>query len=172
MFKFPPKVLKAFDILVVKTEVFSGAILTVEPILDGVFTVGSSFDYVWMISKGRLVCTETTTGEVVELRKGESTLTKSFSKGEWRMQVMEDTESLCVSPFLNETTSQITNKVAPFAMLSGQNKAISKDSKLFLGSGSLQIDDRTFNSPAQIRFSKGNKIVHANEDSFGFFILT
>jgi len=172
MFKSHPKVLKAFDLMVVKTESFSGSTVTVEPILENVFTVGSTFDYVWMISKGHLVCRETTSGEIIEFRKGESTLTKPFSKGEWRMFFMEDTESLCISPFLNETKTQIPNKVAPFALLSGQDLEIPKDSRLFLGSGSLQIDDRTLNSPAQLRFSKGNKIVHANEDSFGFFILT
>jgi hypothetical protein len=161
---------KAFDLVVTKIFFPAGSVNTIDPIIDNIFQVGTSFEYIWLHTKGRAVATETTTGEVIEREKNDCTSTKPYPRGEWKINFVEDLEILCLSPFMNESKKPLHNKVSPFVLLSNQSLEIPKDSKLFLGVGSIKINEKTINAPAQIHFSSEIKTVQANVDSYGFFV--
>jgi len=162
---------KAFDLIVTKGILPQGSVVSADPLVNNVFPVGTVFEYIWLYTKGRVLGVETTSGATLERVKNDCTLTKPFPQGEWRSSFVEDTEILCISPYLNPSKIPLANYVAPFVLLAQQSVEVPKDAKLFIGSGEIQINERTIAAPTQIRFSSGTKQVTAKQDTYGFYIL-
>lgn len=162
---------KAFDLVVTKVAFPQGIVTSSDPIVANVFPVGTTFDYVWLYTKGKVLGVETTSGETLERVKNDCTLTKPFPQGEWRTEFLQDTEILCLSPYLNTAKLPLSNYVTSFVLLAQQSVEIPKDTKLFIGSGEIQINERTITAPTQIRFSSGAKQVTAKQDTYGFYVL-
>lgn len=162
---------KAFDLVVTKSVLPQGCVVSADPLVNNVFPVGTVFEYVWLYTKGQTLAVETTSGATLERVKNDCTLTKPFPQGEWKASFLTDTEILCLSPHLNPSKIPLANYVSPFVLLAQQSVEVPKDTKLFIGSGEIQINERTITAPTQIRFSSGTKQVIAKQDTYGFYVL-
>jgi hypothetical protein len=161
---------KAFNIVVTKTMFPAGVITCTDPLVNNVFQIGSTPSFVWLYTKGRCFGVNTETGQKLNWVPGDCSLVSPYPKGEWRAEFEEDTEVLCVSPFMNPSNLPLSNWLTPFVLKAGETTTLELGTKLFIGVGKLRVDEKLFLSPAQIRFSSGGKAVSAEEDTYGFIV--
>lgn len=163
-------VYKAFSVIVVKTVFPAGVVTCTEPLVNNVFQIGSTPSFVWMYTKGRCFGVNTETGQKLNWVPGDCSLVSPYPKGEWRAEFEEDTEVLCISPFMNPSKLPLSDWVTPFILKAGETTALELGTKLFIGVGKLRVDQKSVSSPAQIRFASGGKDVYAEEDTYGFIV--
>ena len=161
---------KAFDLVVTRTTFPAGIVTSMDPMLNNVFQVGTTPSFVWLYTKGRCSGTNTETGQKISRVPGDCTLISPYPRGEWRAEYEEDTELLCISPFMNLEKLPLSDWVTHFVLKAGGTTTLKLGAKLFVGVGKLQIEDKTFVSPSQIRLASGSKVVTAVEDTYGFII--
>lgn len=161
---------RAFGIAVALTQFDKGEKVVLEPIVDNIFQVGPNFGFVWYNIVGDDLLTNTITGEQIERPAGTCTLTSPIPIGEWRMEIPEDMQVLCASPFLNTGMLPLANHMADFKVLSGEQRLMPGNTKLFLGYGSLTVEGKTITGPQQILFKSGAKQITAITNCYGFIV--
>jgi hypothetical protein len=161
---------RAFGIIVSKTLFSKGEVVVLDPIINNVFQIGPSFGFVWYNTVGDDLLTNTVTGEQIVRPAGTCTLTAPIPYGEWRMEIPEDLETLCVNPFMNQNMLPLADHMVEFKMSAGESRLIPSNTKLFLGSGKLTVEGKTIEGPNQILFKSGAKQVTATTDCYGFII--
>jgi hypothetical protein len=162
---------RAFGIVVSRTLFVKDEVVVLDPIINNVFQVGPSFSFVWYNTAGDDLLVNTVTGEQLARPVGTCTLTTPIPYGEWRMQIPEDMEVLCVSPFMNANMLPLSAHMVEFKLLSGAQTVIPHGTKLFLGSGKLTVESKTIEGPNQILFKSGDKTVTASTNCYGFIIV-
>jgi hypothetical protein len=162
---------RAFGIVVERTVFKQGELITLDPIINNVFQVGSNFGFVWYNTVGDDLLVNTVTGEQLPRPVGTCTLTAPIPNGEWRMQIPEDMEVLCVSPFMNQSMLPLATHIVEFKLNAGTQTVVPHGTKLFLGSGKLTVEGKTIEGPNQILFKSGDKTVTASTNCYGFIIV-
>lgn len=161
---------KAFDLVVAITKLTQGETFVLDPVVDNIFQAGPNFGFVWYNTVGNDVLTNTVTGEQIARSAGTCTLTEPIPTGEWRTEVAEDLEVLCVSSFMNQNKLPIHAYLTQFKLLSQNQLTVPHGTKLFLGHGSLVIEGKTITGPQQILFKSGDKQVTASTNCYGFYV--
>lgn len=161
---------RAFGISVALTSIARGEIIILDPIVNNVFQIGPNFGFVWYNTVGDDLLTNTVTGEQVSRPAGTCTLTNPIPNGEWRMEVPEDLQVLCASPFVNPNALPLSNYLSDFKLLSQNQLTIPHGTKLFLGHGALVIEGKTITGPQQILFKSGDRQVTASTNCYGFYV--
>jgi hypothetical protein len=162
---------KAFNLIVTKTYFPAGIVTSMDPMINNVFQIGSTPSFVWLYTKGRCSGTNTKTGEKFTWVPGDCSLVSPYPQGEWRADFEEDTELLCINPFMNQLKLPLADWVTHFTLKAGEATTIPTGTKLFLGVGSLQVESKIFSTPSQIHFASGSKSVIAVNDVYGFIVL-
>lgn len=162
---------RAFGITVTLVSYTKGEVITIDPAVENIFTVGPNFGFVWYNVVGNDVLTNTQTGEKIDRPVGTCTLTSPIPIGEWRTELPENMTLLCASPFLNVDMVPLASHMTQFKLDAGEQTEIEIGAKLFLGQGALLIDGKTISGPQQIHFKSGTKTVTAQNNCYGFFIV-
>jgi hypothetical protein len=160
---------RAFGYLLTKNTLRAGEKhIASEPVFDSVFSVGDRFPYVWLYTKGSDVLVNVDTQEQIVRNAGDSTFTKPYPKGAWRTTMPEDLELWCISAFANPNKKLTPPEITIFSLGDGLQKTVVQGTKLFIASGSLEIDSKTVGPTRQISFVSGDKTVTAVGDVYGF----
>jgi hypothetical protein len=162
---------RAFGIAIAITSFTKGEAVTMDPVINNIFTVGSDFGYVWYNIVGDDLLVNTNTSEQLPRPAGGCTLTTPIPLGTWRMEVPEDMQVLCINPFVNANKLPLSEHVAVFKLLSGEQTTVPHNSKLFLGHGTCKIDNKTIEGPQQVLFKSGDKTIVAQSNCYGFYVL-
>lgn len=160
----------AFELICIEMFVKSDDILNVGYITNNIITVGSSFDFVTLQKKGTVTFENLSTGEQKISNVGDTNFDVPLEPGEWKINFSEDYEYFCFGPTENGNYLPLRSKLVPFKLMANQSVEIEQGKKLFLGFGSLTINNKTYSGVNRISFSSGNKTVTAIEDSYGFFV--
>jgi len=142
-----------------------------EPVFNNVFSVGESFPYLWLYTKGTDVLVNVDTQETITRTAGQSTVENPFPIGTWRTTLPENLEFWCISGFSNPNKNPPIPNTAIFSLLDGQETVVPHGTKLFLASGALQIGTAVIPFGKQIEFKSGDRAVSAIGDAYGFIFL-
>ena len=156
-----------FGYVIVRNELTAGEVFTDQTIKENKYIVDEKFKTVWLQTKGHIHDVEDNTGATQDRYAGDSTLIKPEPIGHWTMQIVEDAVVFCLSPVVNENKYPQAPDVIHVAIAAGQTREFAKDSKLFLASGTLTVEGKTFDGPKQIRFASSAKTVTAVTNCYG-----
>lgn len=162
---------RAFDLIISITKLTQGETFVLDPVIDNVFQIKPNFPFVWYNTVGNDLLINTVTGEQLPRPVGTCTLTEPIPPGEWRTEVPENLELLCVNPFINANKLPLAAHMGEFKLLSGAQTVVPHGTKLFLGRGKLTVESKTIEGPNQILFKSGDKTVTANTNCYGFIIV-
>lgn len=161
---------KGFDLVIAKVFLPVGVPVNIEPILQNVFTASPNFGFIWLVVQGSVEYKNVDTGETINWSKFDSTLSKPFTTGEWQATILEDIECLCINQHMNLNKFPIKDYVEVFTLEKNNNCELLQGTQLFLGSGELQIDNKVFVGPRQIKITTENKTAQALTDAVGYIV--
>ena len=175
------KVYRAFGYIITKTEFNVGDALTedVGYCVANRFKVdkevnfhlkqdevdATEYNHIWLITKGKVNCVVEETGYEYSRTAGWCILTDGSPFGTIQGDIVEELDLFCIAPNLNLNKIPIVPKVTFFKLLQGEIVEI-EDTKLFLASGIININDNIINTTTQVRISD-KKRVQALVDSYG-----
>lgn len=161
-----------FGYIVVQNKLQAGETgIISEPVFENVFSVGESFPFLWLYTKGTDVLINVNTQGSISRTAGQSTLTDPFPIGTWRTTLPENLEFWCISGYSNPNKNPPLPNVAIFSLLNEQQTVVSHGTRLFLASGALEIGSSTIPFGKQIAFTSGDRTVTAIGDAYGFIFL-
>jgi len=160
----------AFGFVVAITKFAKDEIVTMDPVVDNLISVDATFRFIWYNISGSSVLVNQQTGERLVREQGSCTLTDPEPHGSWRLEIPEDLEVLCVSPFMNSDKLPLSAHFAKFYLSANEQTVVPQGAQLFLGRGDLLIEDKVLSGPRQIRFSSSEKTVVAQTDCYGLMV--
>jgi hypothetical protein len=163
----------AWEIICGLVSVRVGEIINTEPFVDNKVLIGENPTYVTLHTKGIITFENIKTGEKKTFREGDFyPFDDSLSPGEYKLLFDEDIEHLCISPFTADNVKYhpLKEKISPFKLMNGNSIIIEQDKRLFLVKGHIIIGEKHFKDINRIKFHSEDKLVVAQEDSYGFFI--
>jgi len=136
------------------------------------YTKGEQFDVVstqgsktfLFGTKGDITVTDKLTGRVIETRRAGWTNNGINENQEYTNLVNEDAECWCYDPKLNK---DFIPKIVPVIINMGDSQNIPNNTKLFLCSGTLTINNIEFTGPYQLHIKTGDKVLVATTDCYG-----
>lgn len=161
---------RSFGLVAVITTFEKGETITVDPMVNNTYTVYENFGYVWMHTKGTDILVNTATGETVERAPGCNLIDNPLPLGEWKATVPEDVEVVCYSPFNNPGKAPLSTLLEPVVISAGGSKQMPQMTQFFLASGDIQIDEKLFSGPKQLRMKTGDTTVTAVTNVYGFIV--
>lgn len=159
---------RAFGYLVIKNNFSAGEVFTIDPVVSNVFSVGQLFPYIWLYTKGTDVLVNVDTQEQITRTAGDCNTYKPYPQATWRTTLPEDLELWCISAFLNSSNNPPLPDVTVFALPSGEQAVVPHGTKMFIASGSINIEGRSIATGKQVEFKSGDKVVTAEGDVYGF----
>lgn len=161
---------RSFGLTAVITEFDKGGVVTVDPLVDNIYSVGPNFGYIFMHLKGTDVLINTVTGEEIVRRPGDNSITNPMPVGEWRSTSPEDINVVCYSPFNNADKVPLNTRLEPVVLLSGYSQTMPNMTQFFLASGDIQINEKVISGPQQVRVQTGDVVVRAVTNVYGFIV--
>jgi hypothetical protein len=145
------KAYAGFGYIVVQNNLNAGETgIISEPVFENVFSVGESFPYIWLYTKGTDVLVNVDTQGTITRTAGQSTVIDPFPIGTWRTTLPEALEFWCISGYSNLNKNPPLPNVSIFALLDGQQAVVPHGTRLFLASGALEIGSSTIPFGKQI----------------------
>lgn len=124
------------------------------------------YNHIWLVTRGRVDCEVEETGFKYSRGPGFCTLVDGSPFGTIKGNIVEGLDLFCIAPNLNLNKTPIVPKVTFFKLLQGEIVEM-ENTKLFLASGVISMNDDIINTTSQVRIS-GKKRVRALLDSYGF----
>jgi hypothetical protein len=120
--------------------------------------------------EGLQICTNINTGERMpdyEKRWFHSP-DINYIKGEFQLDVIEDTTIFCYDPKSNFNRDQ---KFDTFIIDGGSETILKKGTKLLLCKGTLNIEGKVFNAPSRIFVESGDRLATSVTECLGLIVL-
>jgi hypothetical protein len=161
---------RAFNLICASVQYQQGQVITNDPLVQSVFTVGSDFPFVWMYTAGKDVLVNTKTGEMIERVAGQDLITSPIPPGEWRSTAPVDFEVVCFSPFINNDQLPLKDHLSPVVIPARETRLMPHMTQLFLAKGEIQVEGKSITGPKQVLFKSGAKQITAMTTVYGFTV--
>lgn len=161
---------RSFGLIAVITSFDKGGVVTLDPLVDNIYSVGPNFGYIFMHLKGTDILVNTVTGEEIARGPGDNSITNPMPPGEWRSTSPEDIQIVCYSPFNNANSVPLSPRLEPVVITSGGGRHMPHMTKFFLAAGEIRINGKSITGPQQVLMRTGNVIMDAVTDVYGFIV--
>lgn len=125
------------------------------------------FGYTWLYTRGKMLHTNTSTGETVERVAGWSNLVTQEEVGTFSIAVVEPMVTFCLNVQSNANRQPRIPVTQYFHLLAGEPCTLPQGTKLFFADGTLNINGSEISGPRQIRVASGDREVLAVSNCYG-----
>ena len=123
------------------------------------------YNHIWLITKGQVDCVVEETGYKYSRGPGFCTLVDGNPYGTIRGDIVDGLDLFCIAPYLNIHRVPVVPKVTFFKL--GRGEVINmSNTKLFLASGSMKIDNTLHEITSQVKIND-NRTIEGLTDCYG-----
>ena len=128
------------------------------------------FNHIWLLTEGKVECTEVHTGVARVRTAGFCTLDIENQKGLLSVRYLEPSEVFCLSANMNLKKDPIIPVVKSFSLDPGNTHKADKETRLFLAAGEVISGEISAKGPCQVKIQPGKEIT-ATSQCYGLVFM-